>query len=137
MSDNVQAGLNRRDQLLVLSLATGTSNQSAAEAAGCATKTVQRRLADPGFRRALDETRNRLFEQALGRAVHHAVRAADVLAEIMDDADNPPRVRVSAAKVLLDSATRYRELDELARRVTAVEESVEAGLLGHRNSQSR
>ena len=125
MSANVQPGESRRDQMLIVALASGASHQSAADAAGYAAKTVQRRLANPAFRRALDDTRNRLFEQALGRAAHHAIRAADVLAEVMDDSGIPPRIRVSAAKALLDSATRYREVEELSRRVAAVEDALE------------
>ena len=122
MSPNVHRGLCRRDQTLIVALASGASHRSAAESAGCAAKTVQRRLSDPEFRRSLNEARGRLFEQALGRAASHAIRAADVLAEVMDDRENPPRVRVSAAKALLDSASRYREVQEFDHRITELEE---------------
>ena len=112
---------------MMICLASGASIQATADTVGCATKTVRRRLSNPTFVRALDQARGRLFERALGRAAHHAIRAAETLAEIMESKESPPRVRVAAAKTLLDTAVRFREVEELSRRISVVEAAVAAG----------
>ena len=117
-------GKSRRDGVLVASLVTGASRQAAAETAQCSVRTVGRRLEDKGFQRALNDARKALFDEVLGRTVHHATRSADVLAAIRDDPDTKAGVRVTAAKVLLQEASRYRELSELVERIERLEELI-------------
>ena len=119
------ASKRRRDGVLVASLVTGSSRRETAEAAGCSVRTVGRRLADKGFRRALNDARRALFDEVLGRTVHHATRSADVLAAIRDNPETKAAVRVTAARVLLDAALRYRELSELVERIERLEELIE------------
>ena len=121
-----EIGRSQADRLLIATLVTGATQREAAEAAGCSERTVRRRLDNPDFRKALDQARGRLFERVLGRTIHHATMAADILAEIMTDPESRAAVRVSAARALLDSAMRYREVEELARRIEAIEEALEA-----------
>jgi hypothetical protein len=58
----------------------------------------------------------------MGRLQHATGLAVDALVEVLD-IRTPARagVRVAAAKVILDYALRFRELDELENRIAALE----------------
>ena len=114
-------GRSRRDRILAASLAAGATERAAADAAACSERTVRRRLEDTEFQELLVETRGRICQEVLGRAVSHASRAVGVLGEIMDNQEFRPAVRVSAARALLDCVLRFRETDELVRRIEHIE----------------
>lgn len=119
-----ETGRSQADYLLAASLAAGAREREAAKAGACSERTVRRRLAEPEFRQLVVEARDRICDEVLGRAVSHASRAVDVLAEVMDSTESRPAVRVSAARALLDSVLRYREMEELVRRIERIEEAV-------------
>jgi hypothetical protein len=106
------------DSLVAVALASGLSLNAAAEQAGVCRKTVERRLADPAFRREVAEFRGQLIAAALGRLADNMTRAADAVAALLDDPD--PRLRLRAARTLFNSGLRLRNLEaELARRGSA------------------
>ncbi len=63
------AGGDRKsaDAALIAALATGATRQEAAKAAGISETTVYRRLADPAFRRRVNDARSELIDAAVGR----------------------------------------------------------------------
>ena len=115
----------KRDRILAASLATGATQEQAASAACCSPRTVRRRLEDPQFCRLISDTRERLFDQVLGRALEQATSAAEVLSEVMKDGGASASARVSAARSLLEAVLRYREAGELDRRLRILEERLQ------------
>ncbi len=112
------------DGALVTALAVGATVEQAAERAGVSAWTVHRRLTDADFKRRVDDARAELLGQAMARLSATATAAVTTLAALLDDGV-PPAVRLGAARSILDVALRWREQDELARRLDNVESWIE------------
>jgi hypothetical protein len=110
---------------LALALAAGQTLRDAAAAAGIAERTATRRMADPAFRRRVNELRGEMVQRSLGRMADGMSEAADVLRELLT-ADRES-VRLGAARSLLELGVRLRESVELEERLQALEDQVSAG----------
>jgi hypothetical protein len=115
----VSAHGQRGDQALIAALAAGSSVEEAAARAGVSRRTAYRRLADPGFQRRLVGARDELVTEALGELVASAGAAVARLRDLLDARDD--RIKLGAAKALLDQLLRIRETVTLAERVSALE----------------
>jgi len=108
------------DGLLLAALAGGASHQEAATQAGVSLRTVYRRLEDVTFRQQLAEARGALITRATGKLAAACSAAAATLAALLrGDSES---VRLSAARSILELATKMRESEELAARVAALED---------------
>ena len=104
---------------LVAALAAGLSVREAAVAAGMAERTAYRRLADPGFKAAVSAARGAMLDRAVGKLAETSTHAADCLAALLTSDDD--RVRLAAARSILELGPKLREATELADRVAAAE----------------
>jgi hypothetical protein len=77
------------------------------------------------FRRRTEELRDQLFAQALGRLSELAGQAADTLGELLSCQDD--KVRLQAARTVLESAGTYRQTVELSARLASLEQQLERG----------
>ena len=116
-------GKRGSDAHLVAALAAGASVPAAARAGGVSEATVYRRLREPAFRRQVDEARAEMLGRALARLSATCSRAATTLADLL--AAESESVRLGAARSILDVALRWREQDELARRLDNIESWIE------------
>lgn len=114
----------RRDELLVVALAKGESNVTAAKLGGCSLRTVDRRMADPTFRDEVQKVRNGLVATAAGRIAGLMDDATDALKELLDSGNEA--IRLSAARTVFDVALRLKDCAELENRLSAVEETLNA-----------
>jgi hypothetical protein len=89
-----------------LCLATGGSPLDAAAASRVTLRTLARWRRQPAFAAQVRRHRDDLAAQALGRLCDHLGRAADTLADLLDDPR--PAVRLRAAAALLDAAASLR-----------------------------
>ena len=112
------------DAALVTALAVGATIEQAAERAGVSPRTAHRRLAEPEFRARVDEARAELLGRALARLQATCTSAVTTLADLLTAESES--VRLGAARSILDVALRWREQDELARRLDNVESWIEA-----------
>ena len=110
--------------VIVAAVASGMTHAAAADAAGCSTRTVRRRVAEPTVRAALDNERRRLTEQVADALAGRSLDAIDRLASIMTDGND--RDAVSAARVVLDQALRHRDAVWIADRVADAEAAIAA-----------
>jgi hypothetical protein len=109
----------RGDEQLLGALAAGHAVEEAARAAGISQRTAYRRLADPAFQRRLAGARDNLVTEALGELVASAAAAVGTLRTLLDARDD--RIKLGAAKTLLEQLLRIRETVALAERVAALE----------------
>jgi hypothetical protein len=116
MSQNVPS---ERDAVLALALATGASINDAAERIGVDRKTIQRRLADPEFRRLVSEFRGELIATTLGRMADKMTRAADGLAALLDDSN--PWIRLCAIRAMLSFGLKLRDFVDVDERIHELE----------------
>jgi len=115
----------RSDELLLASLAAGSSVEQAAQAAGLSVRTAYRRLADPAFAGRLAQARDELITNALGELVDSASGAVATLRALLEAPDE--RVKLGAAKTILDQLLRIRETLTLSQRLATLERALQAG----------
>jgi transposase-like protein len=115
---------NGRRERVALYLAAGLSVRRAARKAGVGERTVYRWLAEDAFRQRVAELRTRLFDRAVGRLSRTSGKAAVVLKGLLDSADE--RVRLAAARAVLDSGMKAREALELAQKVEEIKATLKA-----------
>lgn len=109
-----------KDDILIAQLAQGVSVEGAARIAGMGTTTAYRRLKDPEFLRRVEEARAELWKRAMSVLSKSAVEGAIVLRRLLrsDDA----KIRLQAAKIVLEQGLKIRDQVDLAQRVAALEE---------------
>lgn len=107
------------DGPLIAALAAGCTASKAAQKAGCSTRTVARRLADPAFRAEVKAASREIVTRATARLAASSTRAADTLRRLLGSKDE--RVRLSAVRWTLRLLTHLLDHEELSDRVAALE----------------
>jgi hypothetical protein len=101
-------------------LAAGGSNTDAARAAQVTTRTIARWRADEvAFADAIDHARTEMLTEAAGILAVISTKAARKLGDIVESEDD--RHALSAARTVLDMASRYRIDQVLERRIASLE----------------
>ena len=108
------------DSALIMALACGATVEASSKTAGISEATAYRRLADPGFRRRIDEARAEMISRAVARLGATSTLAADTLRELLKARSET--VRLGAARAVLELGAKLREHEELAERIAALEE---------------
>jgi hypothetical protein len=111
------------DAALVVHLASGVSPAAAAKLAGVSEATCYRRLADPSFRQRVEAARSAFWARALGILSRGAAESATVLRRLLRSDDG--RLKLQAAKVLLEQGIKVRDVVEIAQRLAALEKLAE------------
>lgn len=119
------SGGDRRnaDSALVAALACGGTVEAAAQTAGVSVPTVRRRLAEPAFRKAVEEARAESVSRAVARLSATSTLAADCLRELLKAKSET--VRLGAARAILELGAKYREAEDLAVRLAELERQLE------------
>jgi hypothetical protein len=107
------------DAALIVHLASGVSPAGAAKLAGVSEATCYRRLADPAFRQRVEAARSSFWERALGILSKGAAESATVLRRLLRSDDG--RLKLQAAKVLLDQGIKVRDQVDIEQRLAALE----------------
>ena len=120
--DSGQTELDSRrsaqDEMLVAALAAGSSYSEAGDAAGVSARTVARRMADLSFARLVAERRREQVVAVSGRVSSLTDRAVTAVEDCLSD--ESARIRLTAAKLLLDWAFRLRRDEDLELRVAEI-----------------
>lgn len=119
MADKRQSAEHR----LLVALACGATVESAAVQAGLSERSAYRRLAQPEFRRRLNQVRSDMVQRTAGLLTASAMEAVKTLLELQKPA-NPATVRLGAARAIIDLGVKVREASDLEARVTALEEQL-------------
>jgi len=102
-------------------LTGGSDHQEAAQAADVGESTVFRWLQDPDFQEAFQKAKQQTVRQAITRLQQVTGEAVDVLKKVMTDSGSPAGSRVTAARIILDTALKAVEMEDLEARVAALE----------------
>jgi hypothetical protein len=113
---------------LALALACGATPESAAQKAGVSVRTAYRRLADAAFRAQVDDVRAEVVRRSTDMFTAAGLSAVKTLMTLQDSAESES-ARLGAARTLLEQGCKLREKTEMAARIAALEEQIEA-LLG-------
>jgi|GEM_PF-492641 len=111
--------LTLRHQQLIGALVVAPDIRAACKAVGVGRTTAHRWLNDPAFRAELARQRDAVLVEALDSVKTHAVRAMSELAGLLQSKDD--RLRRMICNDLLGHAIRVRELEDIERRLAALE----------------
>jgi len=106
--------------VMVASLASGSTNRAAAEAAGIDERTVRRHLEDREVQEMLEAARIEFRRRTMDRLVSLNTKAVDRLEQLLDDADTPPAVLARLIDMTLNQSQRWVEVEELRARIDAL-----------------
>ena len=117
---------DRKREAVVAALLSQSTVEGAAKATGVGATTIYRWLQDAEFLSMFRAARRRALDRATARLAAVSVEAVEVLREVMQDGDAPPNARVSAARAVLDAATKTAETEDLSARVAELERLITA-----------
>ena len=120
----VRAHGRRQDRIIVALLEHPTLDK-AATAIGVSSVTVWRWMRRPEFQEAYRKARREAFSQSVARLQHAASAAVGTLLRVMTDREAPAASRVRAADVVLETALRGMEMEELGARLDRLEQLAE------------
>lgn len=113
--------LTAKQHIALAALLGGATIEAAAQAAGVNAATVHRWLNLREFQNAQDEGRRHLAQLGLAQLQGLTATAVETVRSILDDRALPPAVRLRAAELVINSATKYLELVDLEQRISAIE----------------
>lgn len=100
------------EEIISALLQHGTIKEAAA-AAGTTPRTIYDRMNDREFRSQYMEAKNDIIRKAVFTINTQLAAAVDVVADIMNDRETNPAIRLQAAQVLINNAGKFA--DRLAR----------------------
>ena len=115
-------GRKSRQEQALIALLEQPSIRAAAEVSGVSQPTIFRYLQDPDFRKAYQQAKKALLDAALGDLQKASSEAVSTLREVMLDREITPGVRVAAARAILAFSIQVGQLEEVLRRLEAVED---------------
>lgn len=116
-------GRRNADDSLVLALACGATVENAARQAGVSEMTVFRRLKEPAFVARVQDAKQEMVERTARMLTAAALESVKTLLDLQSK-DQPPSVRHSAARTVIEFGVKLRENAELFARVAALEQQL-------------
>lgn len=116
----------KEEQAIAALLATSTIPEAAAHS-GLSENTLRGWLKDRSFASAYRQARARVLDEATAQIQKATTAAVQTLTAVMADEAAPASARVSAAKEVLATALKVREIDELEARLAALEARIQQG----------
>jgi phage terminase small subunit len=126
---------SQHKQRFVQALITHGSIAKAAEAAGISKRTALRYMKDENVRQMLLELQQETLRAVCQRALDEMMHALSVLVDIANDITAPHSARVSAARTIIDAATKLYDVANLSERVRTLEQKI-LGVLNNENGQT-
>ena len=115
-----------RQDRIILALLEHSTHEKAAAALGMSAVTLWRWMQKPEFAEAYRRARREAFSQSVARLQHASNAAVGTLLRVMTDREAPAASRVRAADVVLQSALRGMEIEDIEARVSELERATEA-----------
>jgi phage terminase small subunit len=113
----------RQAKFLPILLASPTYTQ-ACKAGRVSRETLYEWLRQPTFKAELERQRDELVAQGFALLSQSVAKAVETLVGLLDGSDG--RLKRLAARDILDQHVKFRELDDLTRRIEHIEERLES-----------
>ena len=114
-----------KDAIIIAALAAGRNYREAAEEAGVDRRTVCRRLQLPEFARRVSEARAEHAVVVSGGLASSSPRAVETIVACLDD--ESPKIRLAAAKLLLEMDLKARRINEIERDLAEIRQLLAGG----------
>ena len=108
---------------LIEAIARGENRTEAARLAACSRRTVDRILLEPEVTQAIHEHRAQILTEAACKLSGSAVAAAEKLKSLLTSESD--KVKLSAAKGILETCCRFHELMVFDARLEKIEQALE------------
>ncbi len=116
--------LTRKQEAAIAALLEAPTIASAAKAAGVSEPTLGRWLQKPGFQEYYRQAKRKVVEQAITSIQKATEAAIGVLKEIMNDRSALASSRVTAARVILETAIKTVEIEDIMTKLEALEQEL-------------
>jgi hypothetical protein len=114
----------KANEALLLALACGATQETAAQKSEISRRTVIRRLEDPKFRKRLNALRADMVQRATGMLTAATLEAVKTLLALQAPV-TPPSSRLGAARTIIELGLKLREETDLVERFAALEKRME------------
>jgi hypothetical protein len=111
---------------MIVALLEHSTQEKAAAALGISTVTLWRAMQRPEFVEAYRAGRRKAFSQSVARLQQASNAAVGTLLRVMTDQEAPAASRVRAADVVLQTALRGMQIEEIEARVSEFDDRLEA-----------
>lgn len=112
------------DEIIIQTLLTTTSKQECADVLGITPQTISRKFRDKEFVKKYNEAQSDILQHIVRRLSGSTDTALDLLIQSVSDSSIPISLRLQSAKDILRMNREYIEIDDLARRISLLEESI-------------
>lgn len=110
-----------KDEQILCALVSNTTIKAAAKECRIAESTIYARLKDPEFKKQYDAMRFDLLERNTAQIQMQLGSAIQTMADVMNDGENSPQVRLNAADALIRNNLKLTEQTDILRRLEALE----------------
>jgi hypothetical protein len=121
MPSHTTAQLSPKQDACAALLATGKSVRDCAAEVDAGVRTVYDWLEQDKFKKQVAIYQSRLIDEALGKLAEAATKAVQTLIGCLDSTEGE-NVKVRAALGILDQLVRLKDLTDIERRLSALEE---------------
>lgn len=126
--------LTAKQQRAIAALVAEPTTHAAAQKSGVSETTLWRWLQEEDFSEAYQAAKSQLLESTLVALQSASVEAVITLKEVMTDTTAQPSARVSAARAVLDTALKAREVLEVEERLAYLEKYLDLKNKGERKT---
>ena len=124
---NDKKKISTRQKKAIAALITCKNNQEAAKAAGIGYRTICRYLKDDLFLAELHKAEAAIISGAVRTMIDDLPRNSEVMREIREKQRTPEYVKLRACQVIDQSLRKWREIQDIEERLTALEAAVNNG----------
>lgn len=113
--------LTQNQQKAIAALLASPSREDAARKCGLTSRTLRVYFKSNEFVEAYRAAFQELTENATRKAQRLLCPAFEVLKKVMQDADAPPAAKTNAARIVIDSAIKLTEVNDILTRIENLE----------------
>ena len=114
---------NRREDVILQALLTCRTISEAAQVAKVSERLIYKLLKNSDFEVRYRNAREDILRGVSNQLKENMSKAVETIASIMNDTDNRPNERLSAAKTILEYGNKYIELENILERLKKLEDS--------------
>ena len=121
---NEKKKITTRQKKAIAALISCKNNQEAAKAVGVGYRTITRWLTDDLFLAELRKAEAAIISGAVRSMIDDLPRNSEVMREIREKQRTPEYVKLRAAQLIDQSLRKWREIQDIEERLTAIEQMV-------------
>ena len=111
----------KNDEKIIIALLESSSVTQAAEKAGISRDNLYKKMSKPNFQALYDKARADALQHATARLCGRLGSALDIIEGIANDTHNAPQIRLNACQILLTTAIKLNEQQNLQRQIDEIE----------------